>query len=214
MMEFGKQFYEEEEAEQILRLAASLTLPASAMSRERLLATAAELGIEPEAVEMAERQLAAQGAELADRAEFDALQRRDFYGHLLSYVLVNMFLVVINLVTVPSYFWAIWPILGWGLGLAFHGVETFFRNSESYRKEFEKWQSKRLRNVASQDHEHKVVGMSDFLIDKYVRRRLDQGREVSKPMAIRYLREKTDLNPKDAKEAVEQYIIRNPGLMD
>jgi len=215
MAEFGQQFYEEDEAEQILRLAASLTSPADgAMSRERLLATAAELGISPEAVEMAERQLAGQRSHNADRAEFDAIQRREFYGHLLTYLLVNGFLVVINLFTSSGYFWAMWPILGWGLGLAFHVVETFFKNSDSYREEFEKWQVKRNRRAERQNADHKILGNSDFVIDKYVHRRLDRGRDISKLEAIRYLREKTDLDLRDAKEAVEQYIVRNPGLMD
>ena len=129
MAEFGQQFYEEDEAEQILRLAASLTSTTGAMSRERLLATAAELGISPEAVEMAEKQFATKKIEVADRAEFDSQQRREFYGHLVTYVIVNGFLVVVNLVTGAGYFWAMWPILGWGIGLAFHVVETFFRNS-------------------------------------------------------------------------------------
>jgi hypothetical protein len=214
MAEFGQQFYEEEEAEQILRLAASLTSPAGAMSRERLLATAAELGISPEAVEMAERQFAGKKAEIADRAEFDTIQRREFYGHLLSYVLVNGFLVVINILTSPTYFWAMWPILGWGLGLAFHFAETFFKNSENYREEFVKWQAKRARRLERANDDHKVVGNSDFVIDKYVQRRLDRGRDISKLEAIRYLREKTDLDLRDAREAVERYSMRNPGLMD
>jgi len=214
MAEFGQQFYDEDEAEQILRLAASLTSPAGAMSRERLLETAAELGITPEAVEMAEQQLAARKAETADLADFDSAQRREFYGHLLTYVLVNGFLVVINVVTGASYFWALWPILGWGLGLAFHAVETFFKNSESYHEEFEKWQRKRARKTTREVAEHTVIGNSDFVIDQYVHKRLDKGREVSKLQAIRYLRERTDLDLRSAKEAVDQYVVRNPGLMD
>jgi ribosomal protein L7/L12 len=214
MAEFGQQFYDEEEAEQILRLAASLTSPAGAMTRERLLATAAELGITAEAVEMAERQIAKQREANADRAEFDLVQRREFYGHLLTYVLVNGFLVVVNLVTSSAYFWALWPILGWGLGLAFHFVETFCKNSESYQEEFEKWQAKRLRRAERRTPDHRVVGNSEFVIDKYVHRRLDRGRDVSKLEAIRYLRDKTDLDLGDAREAVEKYSARNPGVMD
>jgi len=214
MTEFGQQFYEEEEAEQILRLAASLTSTAGAMSRERLLATAEELGISPEAVAMAEQQLAQQKTTQADRIEFDRIRRRDFYGHLLSYVLFNAFLIAVNLMTSPGYFWAAWPILGWGLGLAFLVAETFFKNSEAYQEEFEKWQKKRNRRIERQEPDHKVIGNSDFLIDKYVSRRLDRGRDISKLDAIRYLREKTDLDLRDAKEAVEQYSLRNPGVMD
>jgi len=38
---------------------------------------------------------------------------------LLPYVLVNMFLVLVWAATGGGYFWPIWPILGWGLGVGF-----------------------------------------------------------------------------------------------
>jgi hypothetical protein len=214
MSEFGQRFYEEEEAEQILRLASSLTSTAGAMSRDRLLSTAAELGITPEAVEMAERQLAEQKSVKADRLEFDTNQKREFYGHLMSYVLVNGFLVAVNLMTSRGYFWAIWPILGWGLGLSFHVAETFFKGSEAYQEEFEKWRRKKNRKLERAEPEHAVIGNSDFLIEKFINRRMERGRDASKLEAIRYLRSRTDLDLRDAKEAVEDYIHRNPGVMD
>lgn len=214
MTESGQQFYEEDEAEQILRLAASLTSAAGSMSRERLFSTAAELGITPEAVEMAERQLAQQKTAKADRIEFDNLQRREFSGHLLSYTLVNGFLVAVNLMTSPGYFWAIWPILGWGLGLAFHFAGTFLTNSEGYQEEFEKWRAKKLRSAGKTSGDRKVLGNSDFLIEKYVNRQLDRGRDISKLEAIKYLKEKADLDLREAKQAVDDYISRNPGVLD
>jgi len=148
MPEVGQKFYNEDDAEQILRLASSMSTPIGAMSRDQLLATASELGITPQAVEEAERQIVSSRAELSDRAEFDRRVRRDFYGHLASYVIVNGFLCGINIVT-GGYFWAVWPLLGWGIGLAFSVVETFFRNSESYQEEFEKWRVKRQRTKPS-----------------------------------------------------------------
>ena len=51
-----------------------------------------------------------------------AIRRADmklaFRSHLMAYVLVNAALVAINLITSPEYFWAIWPMMGWGIGLA------------------------------------------------------------------------------------------------
>ncbi len=100
----GQQFYEEDDAEQILRMAASMSSPMGSMSRDRLMATAAELGITPEAVEQAEQQLRSQRAIESERAEFDALKKREFFGHLISYVLVNLFLVAVNLLTSLAIF--------------------------------------------------------------------------------------------------------------
>jgi cation transport ATPase len=50
-------------------------------------------------------------------------RERELRGHLVTFVLVNMFLVAIWLATSvaagePIFFWPIFPILGWGLGLA------------------------------------------------------------------------------------------------
>jgi hypothetical protein len=47
-----------------------------------------------------------------------------FYTHALVFVLVNAGLYVLNSV-IGGYRWSVWPLWGWGLGLAIHGVVTF-----------------------------------------------------------------------------------------
>jgi 2TM domain len=51
--------------------------------------------------------------------------KKDFYQHLMSYAIVNLFLFAINIITSPSYLWFVFPMLGWGIGLAFHYVGVF-----------------------------------------------------------------------------------------
>lgn len=51
--------------------------------------------------------------------------KKEFYQHLMTFAIVNFFLFALNLVTSPSYFWFIFPLLGWGAGLAFHYVDVF-----------------------------------------------------------------------------------------
>ncbi len=51
--------------------------------------------------------------------------KKEFYQHLMAFAIVNMFLFALNLLTSPSYFWFIFPFLGWGVGLAFHYVDVF-----------------------------------------------------------------------------------------
>lgn len=50
--------------------------------------------------------------------------RREFRTHLAVYWLVMTLLVLIWLLTGGwgSYFWPVWPMLGWGLGVAIHGA--------------------------------------------------------------------------------------------
>jgi len=63
-------------------------------------------------------------------ASVEALARRrvgmkmGFYIHALVFVLVNAGLYVINTVGGGPN-WHFYPLLGWGLGLAIHGLVTF-----------------------------------------------------------------------------------------
>lgn len=50
---------------------------------------------------------------------------KGFYGNLISYVLVNIGLLIINLTTSPEQLWFYWPMLGWGIGVLFHGMAVF-----------------------------------------------------------------------------------------
>jgi hypothetical protein len=50
---------------------------------------------------------------------------KGFYGNLIAYVIVNIGLMVINLLTSPAYLWFFWPMLGWGIGVVFHGLKVF-----------------------------------------------------------------------------------------
>jgi len=58
-------------------------------------------------------------------------KRRDFYGHLVAYLIINAFLVLIWYLTSRGYFWPIWVIVGWGIGLAFNAWDAFGRTEVS-----------------------------------------------------------------------------------
>ena len=50
---------------------------------------------------------------------------KGFYHHLAVYVLVNAFLLLVNVVTSPAVLWFYWPLLGWGLGIVAHAASVF-----------------------------------------------------------------------------------------
>jgi len=63
-----------------------------------------------------------------DRAVQQLKKRRDFYGHLLLYALVNAFLVVIWAVTdLHGFFWPVFPIAGWGIFVVMNAWDVFWR---------------------------------------------------------------------------------------
>ena len=59
-----------------------------------------------------------------DRARARAKELRDFYTHATVYVLVDIGLFVINVLTGWGW-WFYWPLLGWGIGLGIHALSVF-----------------------------------------------------------------------------------------
>ena len=56
-------------------------------------------------------------------------KRRDFWPHLLVYVLVNSGMVLIWLVAGHGgFFWPAFLMLGWGIGVVMHAWDAFFRS--------------------------------------------------------------------------------------
>ncbi|MFB0515048.1 MAG: 2TM domain-containing protein [Candidatus Neomarinimicrobiota bacterium] len=72
---------------------------------------------------------------------------KGFYIHLLVYVCVNAGLFGINALSSPSYWWAFWPLLGWGIGLLVHGLTVFglqgFLGPE--------WEERKIREIMEKD---------------------------------------------------------------
>jgi hypothetical protein len=52
--------------------------------------------------------------------------KREFWQHLVTYLIVNAGLVGIWAVGDQGYFWPGWVLFGWGIGLVFHAWNAFF----------------------------------------------------------------------------------------
>lgn len=56
-------------------------------------------------------------------------EKKKFYRHLSSYVVMGVFFYMINYLgnvnSGSNRLWFYWPMLGWGVGLAFHYVNIF-----------------------------------------------------------------------------------------
>lgn len=68
-------------------------------------------------------------------------KERGFYIHLAVFVLVNAFLVGLNLATAPSRLWFQWVLMGWGIGILGHAAGAFdlahswpFKSSRSHHR--------------------------------------------------------------------------------
>ena len=66
-------------------------------------------------------------ASLRDMAIGRLKKQADFRLHLMIYLLVNGFLVVIWWMTGVPFFWPVFPIFGWGIGVAANAWDAYMR---------------------------------------------------------------------------------------
>jgi hypothetical protein len=73
--------------------------------------------------------------------EIDRLARRRAgahmggFAHAAVYVLVNLFLFAISEHAFGQRRWSVFPVLGWGLGVALHGISVFVLGAGSGLRE-------------------------------------------------------------------------------
>ena len=70
-----------------------------------------------------------------NRAKKQVEAKMAFYIHATAFVCVNLLLIIINLVNFQEGIWFFWPLLGWGIGLAFHALSVYQRPKTSVFKE-------------------------------------------------------------------------------
>ncbi|MBD1373523.1 2TM domain-containing protein [Hazenella sp. IB182357] len=80
-------------------------------------------------------------------AEKKVREKQDFYNHLLVYILVNLFILIVRVYADAGLDWTlIFPALPWGIGLAFHWFHTFFGSDpvqfeKKVQKEMERYEN-------------------------------------------------------------------------
>ncbi len=72
------------------------------------------------------------------RAEKRVKARIGFYYHLTAYIIVNLMLVFIWYSTGRESQWFWWPMMGWGIGLLFHGMGVFLSRGSMKEKMIQK----------------------------------------------------------------------------
>ncbi len=73
-------------------------------------------------------------------------KKRDFSTHVVIYVIVNAMLVGIWAVTGAGFFWPVFPILGWGIGIGANAWDVYGRKpitEDEVQRETERLRSER-----------------------------------------------------------------------
>jgi hypothetical protein len=84
--------------------------------------------------------------DLRDRAILVLRKKSDLRAHLLAYVLINGFLVGIWAVTGAGFFWPVFPIMGWGIGVAFNVWDVYRRQAPTEEQVHREMESLRRRD--------------------------------------------------------------------
>lgn len=121
----------------------------SAINRESLLRSAAELGISASAVAQAEAEYRIQQQDRELRNQYLLLRRSKAYNTLGTWVGVSAFFIITYLMSVPrdKMFWPIFPILGMGFYMI-PRIISLFRDSPDVDAKFQNWKLK--QNLISQ----------------------------------------------------------------
>ncbi|MDI5887843.1 2TM domain-containing protein [Flavobacterium sp. LB2P84] len=76
---------------------------------------------------------------------------KSFYGNLIAYIVINIGLMILNLVTSPNHLWFFWPLIGWGLGVFFHGLKAFNFSPFLGRD----WEQQKIKEFMDKENERK-----------------------------------------------------------
>ena len=81
------------------------------------------------------------------RAKNKVQELKGFYSHLLSYLVVNVVMIIINLVTNPHHLWFYWVTVFWGIGIIFHAFSIFGKR----RILGDDWEEKKVKEYMDKD---------------------------------------------------------------
>ncbi|MEL6832490.1 MAG: 2TM domain-containing protein [Bacteroidota bacterium] len=96
-------------------------------------------------------------------------EKKRFYSHLTTYLVMGGFFLTLNLITSPGAWWWYWPMLGWGIGIASHGMQVFglpgsgAGGNEWEQREIEKEMERMSPRSTTQDRALPPVDMDDHL---------------------------------------------------
>jgi hypothetical protein len=109
--------YNDSEVDAILQRALS---EQDDINHEDLVAAAAEIGVTRDAIERAAERLDERSEEAVAVSEARENRKRRFQASMMTFVIVNIFLFAIDMLTGGGW-WFYWPLLSWGMLMALQG---------------------------------------------------------------------------------------------
>lgn len=95
--------------------------------------------------------------EIYERAKKKVNAKKGFFVHFTCYAIFTIFLFTLNMRTSPEFWWSLFPILGWGMGVVGHYTNVFglpFAGGDWEEKELEKEMKKLEKRAGYQPREN------------------------------------------------------------
>lgn len=131
--------YQSEDAQAILQIAIARHTEEGELTRSQLFEIADELGIARTTLAEAEQQWALEHQESAELATFDQYCKQRLQGHLVRFAVINLVFFILNWMSAGTISWALYSFVFWGAALSLQAWQTYWPNTEQYRRRFEKW---------------------------------------------------------------------------
>ncbi len=132
----NSQKFTNDEMQAILKRAMERKSHSGEISYSDLSSTAQELGIDEHDLEQAIREHFDGDGIVEARRQWIRNKRKKFYEHLGTYLIVNTFLAGMSLL--GGSMWFVFPLLGWGIGVALDAMGAFFPDDEKVERGAEK----------------------------------------------------------------------------
>ncbi|MEA3358201.1 MAG: 2TM domain-containing protein [Thermodesulfobacteriota bacterium] len=83
-----------------------------------------------------------------DKAKKRVEELKKFYSNLVTYIVVNLVLIIINLVTSPGSLWFYWVTIFWGIAILLHASRVFIFKGKFLGEE---WEKKKIKEILEKE---------------------------------------------------------------
>jgi uncharacterized protein YhhL (DUF1145 family) len=83
-----------------------------------------------------------------EKAKNRVEELKKFYGNLVTYGVINVILIIINLVTSPGSLWFYWVTIFWGIAILLHASKVFILKGKFLGEE---WEERKIKEIMEKE---------------------------------------------------------------
>ena len=87
-----------------------------------------------------------------DKAKKRVEELKKFYSNLVTYIVVNIVLIIIYFVTSPGSLWFYWITIFWGIAILLQASRVFIFKGKFLGEE---WEQKKIKEILEKEEEFK-----------------------------------------------------------